>query len=795
MLDLWQPQSFEKRLPKGKKLRPIALETQGAMKGEQDWVDQVEPIEDEQPSEEYMNVRAEWLQRYKFGNKVATVPCLTGFTLMMDHWGQRTVEQWEEDLRLNFVGRTKVGRQMEAREAMQLLQQTAELQPMKLKTGKSADILAQGREDLLCCAGGKGRPAAGRLRYMAEEWKKKGDPEMAQWLDQGIPWRRTEVIMQPAVFHNSISCYKNQEFFDNEMQALLDIGALRPYNTEMVKKWGPPVIVSPLNVAQGTKLRVCYDNRYGNYTDGPGDVQFDDLGQFIKMLQRGMNLAKTDLRSGYHHIPLREEDAPYVCLHWKGQIYHWTCLPFGLRSAPAWFTRATRAVDKELRRVCDMLLAIYIDDFCMGLPVELQKAQGEYHKALMIIVQFGWVLALDKCIEPGLQAEMLGFEVDTKEMMVQLTERRKEKIMTAMKEISPGTKVVAKRVAILAGLLTSAERGMWYAARLAYPFYDIIRKVESGNQWYEWVHWSQQAMEAASLLQAHWNELNKKGMMMNKPEVTLIGDSTQGFGAAVVVKQPRTVYDRNESHPESTVAWQWQQEQTTIALKEAKTIVQGAKQLEMQLKGKKVQVLTDNLVAMWYLRKGGGRVREMAQTAWEFTKWLIENQVKLTAVRWLPTEANGYVDKYTREEAERELMITDRVWQWLQRIWRTQGRPEPTMDAMATRASRRCERFISRTFDVQAEAIDFFTAQLDSEEILWVNPPWDLVETVLGHMRAQEWRGYVLMPAQGHIGEWMRRNTWSIRLPSRLRPFFMAGVEKQLVPGADTMVAAWPPGF
>ena len=48
----------------------------------------------------------------------------------------------------------------------------------------------------------------------------------------------------------------------------------------------------------------------------------------------GTLLAKIDIKSAYHIIPVHPADRHQLGMSWKGGIYVDTTLPFGLRSAP-----------------------------------------------------------------------------------------------------------------------------------------------------------------------------------------------------------------------------------------------------------------------------------------------------------------------------------------------------------------------------------------------------------------------------------------------------------------------------
>eukprot|EP00245_Coleochaete_scutata_P000411 TRINITY_DN1051_c1_g1_i1.p1 TRINITY_DN1051_c1_g1~~TRINITY_DN1051_c1_g1_i1.p1 ORF type:complete len:1227 (+),score=252.29 TRINITY_DN1051_c1_g1_i1:430-3681(+) len=111
-----------------------------------------------------------------------------------------------------------------------------------------------------------------------------------------------------------------------------------------------------------TEKRMCGDYRPHNrksksdrYPMPTPEELFDSLGQ-------ASVFSTLDLRSGYHQLPIREEDRPKTAFwgvdeHGRDCLYQWKYLPFGLKNAPA-----------EFQRVMDRILSgldfarCYIDD-------------------------------------------------------------------------------------------------------------------------------------------------------------------------------------------------------------------------------------------------------------------------------------------------------------------------------------------------------------------------------------------------------------------------------------------------
>ena len=56
--------------------------------------------------------------------------------------------------------------------------------------------------------------------------------------------------------------------------------------------------------------------------------------QLMRYSGSGTVMAKFDIESAYHIIPMHPEDRQLLGIRWRSHLYIDTALPFGLRSAP-----------------------------------------------------------------------------------------------------------------------------------------------------------------------------------------------------------------------------------------------------------------------------------------------------------------------------------------------------------------------------------------------------------------------------------------------------------------------------
>ena len=88
-------------------------------------------------------------------------------------------------------------------------------------------------------------------------------------------------------------------------------------------------------------------------------------GRYLRSLkdiiQEGDQMAKLDLKDAYFSVPMAQNSKRLLQFQWKSQLLQFTCLPFGLSSAPYVFTKLLRPVLTSLRDQGIHCL-MYLDD-------------------------------------------------------------------------------------------------------------------------------------------------------------------------------------------------------------------------------------------------------------------------------------------------------------------------------------------------------------------------------------------------------------------------------------------------
>ena len=142
-----------------------------------------------------------------------------------------------------------------------------------------------------------------------------------------------------------------------EFDILLQNGVIRPSESE----YASPIV---LTSTKNGEIRICIDyhtvNKYLVRDNQPLPLIEDQLD----MLEGKRYFTVLDLKDGFHHIRIADDSVKYTPFVTPFGQYEYLRLPFGLKVAPAKFTRFVNKVLKELIETGEVIT--YMDDFMVA---------------------------------------------------------------------------------------------------------------------------------------------------------------------------------------------------------------------------------------------------------------------------------------------------------------------------------------------------------------------------------------------------------------------------------------------
>ena len=96
-------------------------------------------------------------------------------------------------------------------------------------------------------------------------------------------------------------------------------------------------------------LRLILNLKHLNHFILKVHFKMEGVGLLPDMLMQGDWMVKLDLQEAFFAVPIHPTSQGLLSFVWQGRILSFTCLPFGLTSAPRIFTKLLKPVTAFLR--------------------------------------------------------------------------------------------------------------------------------------------------------------------------------------------------------------------------------------------------------------------------------------------------------------------------------------------------------------------------------------------------------------------------------------------------------------
>ena len=188
----------------------------------------------------------------------------------------------------------------------------------------------------------------------------------------------------------------------------------------------------------------------------------EDYRTASKLITKNCYMASIDLKDAYFLVPVHKSHRKYLRFKYNNILYEFNCLPFGLCTAPYVFTKLLKPV-MEYLRTHGMISVVYIDDiFCIGTT--FLECQNNVNLTTTLLKNLGFIINTEKsCLEPQTLCKYLGFEFDSKNMLIKLPRTKKSKIKEYISSFLEKRKCKLREFARFIGLLISACPAIQYA--------------------------------------------------------------------------------------------------------------------------------------------------------------------------------------------------------------------------------------------------------------------------------------------------------------------------------------------
>lgn len=455
----------------------------------------------------------------------------------------------------------------------------------------------------------------------------------------------------------------------------------------------------------------------------------------LSIIQKDDKFASLDLKSAYYSILVHQDFKKYLKFEWNETMYGYTVCPNGLACCPRKFTKIMREVMAQLHKK-GFRATFFLDDTLLIGKTESICIQNIIN-ASILFDKLGFVIHHEKSIfTPSCTIQYLGFIINSREMKVTLTEERKVKLITAIKEAKEQKVLTIRKLASLIGLCVAA-----FPAVLFGPLYyrgmekDKVQNLRENRGNFE----KKMILSEASITELEWWENNIEdafGLVDNShgnPDLTIFTDaSKEAWGACCELGK-------------TNGGWSLSEKDMSINALELKAILYGIRALIMPSNTalRHLRVMTDNTTAVHCINNmGTSHSDHCNDITFEIWKCCRKLGAWVSAAH-IPGKLNTEADFLSRNiNMDAEWMLNPELFKESLKILNC----KPTVDLFASRLNTQLKDYVSFFPDPFALAIDCFRMDWSRIALFHAFPPFSMICRVLQKVKRDLAEGILVVP-------------------------------------------------
>ncbi len=496
--------------------------------------------------------------------------------------------------------------------------------------------------------------------------------------------------------------------------------------------------------------------------------KMDTLETILNLVDKGSFMTTIDIKSAYYAVKIHPEHHKYLKFTHRNIMYQFVCLPNGLSSGPRVFTKIMKPVLASLR-LLRIILAIYIDDL-INMHKSKKVCAIYTNKIIDLLTQLGFTINMAKSsLEPSNIVEFLGFVINSSNMTIQLTNKKKLAISVLTKETLKKDKVTIRQVSKLLGKFTSSCLGVKFGP-LHYRYLDrdktLALKKSKGK------YNSLMAISSKGREDIKWwlNNIlpSFNHIRTGNPTLTITTDACfTGWGGTIGTNHTHGLWHADEINPD-----------TDINVLELKAILLSLQALLDQQYDTHIKILSDNTTAVHSINNMGTchsfPCHDVVMLIWD---WAKDRNNWLTASH-IAGKDNTEADRLSRiRETSMEWKLHENIFNKIMNRFGI----TPNIDLFATRINTQMPVYASFQPDPGAKYINAFTLDWEKFDNIYCFPPFAIIGKVIRKIIADKATGILITP------NWQTQYWYPLLLEISINKFFISSKAALYLPNDPTV--------
>ena len=191
--------------------------------------------------------------------------------------------------------------------------------------------------------------------------------------------------------------------------------------------------------------------------------KMNTLKTALQLVKQGDWFISIDFSDAYFSIPAVKSHRKYLRFQFRGVLYEYNVIPNGLKTGPRLFTKILKVPLSSLRQWLGLRVVGYLDDTLLMANSAAQVDQQGV-EAVHLFTHLGFHINKKKSVVlPQQKVEYLGFEIDSQNMTVKLTNDKAVRLLAHTLQFKQKQHCTIRDVAGLIGNLIATEPGNPYA--------------------------------------------------------------------------------------------------------------------------------------------------------------------------------------------------------------------------------------------------------------------------------------------------------------------------------------------